>query len=169
MRKMLLAVMISVTSGAVALVLPISVFSNGLKCPQEEFLAVYYKGSNFNYQSSSRCEHQPENRNSLLPEVLPGGVGPDNFSVLWTGQFFFKDKTYLFQAEADDGIRIWLDGHLIINEWRLQGEANRYRAIRSLKEGIHAIRIEYFNGNGKAVAKFHWKPHKHPIQIFGAF
>jgi hypothetical protein len=166
---MILAVMISLTLGAVALVLPISVFSNGLKCPQEEFLAVYYKGSNFNYQSSSRCEHQPENSSSLLTEGLPGGVGPDNFSVLWTGQFFFKDKTYIFEAEADDGIRIWLDGHLIINEWRLQEEAKRYRAIRSLKNGIHAIKIEYFNSSGKAVAKFSWKPHKHPIQIFYSF
>lgn len=166
---MIIAVMISLTLGAVALVLPYSTFSQGLECPQDQFLATYYKGSSFNYLSSSRCEPQADKSDSLFSDGLPGGVGPDNFSVLWTGQFFFKDKTYIFEAEADDGIRVWLDGRLIINEWRLQGDANRYRAIRSLKEGIHAIRIEYFNGNGKAVAKFNWKPHKHPIQIFGSF
>ena len=168
---MILAGMISVTLGAVALarVSPDSTFSSGLKCPQEEFLAKYYKGSSFNYLSSSRCKPKPNNSNSLLTDGLPQGVGPDNFSVLWTGQFSFEDRTYIFEAEADDGIRIWLDGRLIINEWRLQEEAKRYRAIRSLREGIHPIRIEYFNDNGKAVANFSWKPHRHAIQIFSSF
>jgi hypothetical protein len=162
--------MISVTLEAVALAgdSPDSTSGGGLSCSQEEFLAEYYKGSSFNYLSSRRCEPKPKNSNSLLTDGLPEGVGPDNFSVIWTGEFFFKDKTYLFEAKAKDGIRVWLDGSLIINEWRLQ-DATRYRVIRSLKEGYHAIRIQHFNGTGKAVAKFHWEPYKGVIRIFGTF
>ena len=163
--------MILVTLGAVALTQdsPEWSSSGGLTCAQEKFLAEYYKGSSFNYLSSSKCEEKQENSNSLLRDSLPEGMERENFSVRWTGEFFFEDKTYMFKAESDDGIRVWLDGNLIINEWRLQDEPARYRVIHSLEKGYHAIKIEYFNGSGKAVANFSWKPHKPKIRIFGTF
>ena len=41
----------------------------------------------------------------------PGnGVGSDNFSVRWTGQFAFAAGSHVFTARGDDGFRISVDG-----------------------------------------------------------
>ena len=49
------------------------------------------------------------------------GVGPDNFSVRWVAtRLFATTGSYTFTATADDGIRVYLDGTLVIDQWRDQ-------------------------------------------------
>src|SRR5262245_7606893 len=41
------------------------------------------------------------------------GVGPDNFSVRWTGQVIPRySETYTFYTRSDDGVRLWVNGQL---------------------------------------------------------
>jgi hypothetical protein len=47
----------------------------------------------------------------------PGIVNNDQFSARWTRYVDFTAGTYRFTATADDGIRVWLDNELIINDW----------------------------------------------------
>ena len=50
----------------------------------------------------------------------PGnGVGANNFSVRWTKVENFDGGNYRFWATVDDGVRIWVDGQLIIDYWRI--------------------------------------------------
>jgi len=43
-------------------------------------------------------------------------LGNDNFSVRWTGKLTpKKTDTYELGATADDGVRIWLNGKLIVD------------------------------------------------------
>ena len=52
----------------------------------------------------------------------PGnGVGNDNFSIRWTGKFNFSSGNYIFHAKADDGVRLSIDGNLVIDQWKDQG------------------------------------------------
>src|SRR5258708_18151897 len=45
-------------------------------------------------------------------------IGPDTFSVRWTGQVQAQfNETYTFYTDSDDGIRLWVNGQLIINNW----------------------------------------------------
>lgn len=85
-----------------------------------------------------------------------GGVPSDNFSARWTGTATFGAGRYRFVAEADDGVRVWFDDTLIINEWRDQGTTT-FRHERDVTAGAHRIRVEYYERGGGAVARFRWE------------
>ena len=52
----------------------------------------------------------------------PGnGLPNDSFSVRWSGSFTFPTGTSTFNATADDGVRLWVDGVLLIDKWIDQG------------------------------------------------
>ena len=43
------------------------------------------------------------------------GVDPDTFSVRWTGRVKPRfSQTYTFHATTDDGVRLWINGQLIL-------------------------------------------------------
>jgi N-acetylmuramoyl-L-alanine amidase len=85
-----------------------------------------------------------------------GGVGNDNFSARWTRTLSFSAGRYRFHVVADDGIRMWLDGNLIIDQWKDQG-ATEYTADRDLAAGNHTVKVEYYENGGGAVAKAWWE------------
>jgi hypothetical protein len=85
------------------------------------------------------------------------GLPADGFSARWTKRETFEAGAYRFQATADDGIRLFVDGELVIDAWRKDGP-REVRADRSLTAGQHSLRVEYFEGVGSAVVKVHWEP-----------
>lgn len=88
----------------------------------------------------------------------PGnGVGADNFSVRWRGRHYFNGATHTFRACADDGIRVFIDGVLIINQWRLQSYTCVNKSY-TLPAGWRDVRVEYFEQGGSAAARVAWWP-----------
>ncbi len=83
------------------------------------------------------------------------GVTADYFSARWTGSFQFVGGKYRFTATADDGIRIWLDGGLILDEWH-DTPARTYHVDVDVSGGTHQVRVEYYENRGDAVAKVSW-------------
>jgi len=87
----------------------------------------------------------------------PGpGVDSDNFSVRWTRTQHFDAGTYRFTATVDDGVRVWVDGHLVIDEWS-EHPVRSVSGDISLASGDHALRVEYYERGGYAVAKLSWE------------
>jgi PA14 domain len=81
------------------------------------------------------------------------GVGPDSFSVRWVAiRSFAATGSYTFTATADDGIRVYLDGTLVIDQWKDQS-ATTYTASRQVTAGSHEVKVEYYENGGDAVAK----------------
>jgi len=103
--------------------------------------------------ASTACEEAPLAHDWALGS--PAGVGPDNFSARWAGTFAFSAGAYTFTAVADDGIRVWVDGTPLIDEWRNQ-TATTFTAARTLTAGSHEVRIEWYDASGAAVAKLDW-------------
>lgn len=124
-------------------------------CPV--YRAEYY-GNRFLSGSPTfvRCEDWPINHN--WGTGGPGsGVGSDNFSARWTGRAYIAAGTYTFTGGADDGIRVWLDGSLIIDQWRDQGYTE-YRTTRTFSSGgYHDIKVEYYENGGDARVFFRWQ------------
>jgi hypothetical protein len=57
------------------------------------------------------------------------GIAPGTFSVRWTGQVMpYRSGDYTFFTTADDGVRLWVNGRLLIDRWsnrpKLFGDAN---------------------------------------------
>jgi hypothetical protein len=86
----------------------------------------------------------------------PSQIPPDNFSVRWTRSLGFDAGRYRFTTTTDDGVRLYLDGQLIIDQWRDQ-TATSHSADRDLGAGQHSLRMEYYEGSGGAVARLSWK------------
>jgi uncharacterized protein YgiM (DUF1202 family) len=70
-------------------------------------------------------------------------VNADSWSARWTRTRFFDGGLYRFTVQADDGVRVFVDGDLIINEWHL-ATGETYNADVSLSEGQHTVTVEYF-------------------------
>ncbi len=86
----------------------------------------------------------------------PGaGIANDRFSVRWTRSVYFAEGTYRFLATSDDGVRVWIDGDLVIDEWR-DSSAVTYTAERRLGAGNHSLRVEYYDNTQSASIRFWW-------------
>jgi LysM repeat protein len=73
-----------------------------------------------------------------------GGMPSNHFSVRWTGSFYFEGGTYRFYARVDDGVRVYVDGHRIIDGWR-DGGWRLYYADKALFAGHHTVQVEYYD------------------------
>jgi hypothetical protein len=89
-------------------------------------------------------------------EAPAAGVNADRFSARWTRYIDFTPGTYLFTATSDDGIRVWVDGTLIIDEWTIHA-AQTHTAEINLGAGHHLVKVEYFEESGLAVVRLRWQ------------
>lgn len=78
-------------------------------------------------------------------------VNVDNFSVRWSKFAYFDSNTYTFAATGDDGIRLYIDGQLVVDKWVDQG-TSRYYIDKSMTAGNHYIVYEYYEKGGGATA-----------------
>jgi hypothetical protein len=124
-------------------------------CDKGSFLAQYRNElRTFNTQPVlSRCE---STINFDWGSGSPGsGVNVDSFTARWVGSFAFEASTYEFSATADDGVRLWVDGQLLIDQWKDQG-ATTYKATKTMSAGTHEVKVKYYEYGGLAVAKTSW-------------
>lgn len=84
------------------------------------------------------------------------GISADNFSARWTRTATFTAGLYLFRATVDDGIRVYVDGALVIDDWR-DGGRRQVTAEHRMTAGSHTLRVEYYERSGVAVARFGWE------------
>jgi hypothetical protein len=84
-----------------------------------------------------------------------GGLGNESFSVRWTRGVAFEPGDYNFYVSTDDGVRLWVDNHLLIDKWYDQA-ASTHKASISLGEGWHQLKMEYYENGGVAKAKLWW-------------
>lgn len=91
----------------------------------------------------------------------PGGspdpaIPPTNWSARWTKVDTFTGGTYTFSVTADDGVRLYIDGNLVIDQWH--GEPpTTYTTTQSLSAGTHTIVMEYYQANYGAWAQLSYQ------------
>jgi len=91
-----------------------------------------------------------------LGSASPAPSVPADFAARWTGWLVPPAPgTYRLITHADDGIRLWLDGKLLINRWS-HGQEQRDEAEVELTAGPHELRVEYFDCQDRAVARLNW-------------
>lgn len=80
----------------------------------------------------------------------------DYVSIRWTGKIKApKSGKYTFITRSDDGARLWIDGKIIIDDWKPHAEED-HRAKINLTEGYHNIKVEYFESEIMAAMKLSW-------------
>jgi PKD repeat protein len=122
-------------------------------CTSGQWKASYFANQTLSGAAAGeRCEAAVD-YNWGLGGPTGVGVGTDNFSVRWVKTQSFTAGTHTFTATADDGVRVYLDGALIIDQWKDQS-ATTYTASRQVTAGSHELKVEYYESGGDAVARF---------------
>ena len=86
----------------------------------------------------------------------PGtGVPSDNFSARWQRYAWFEPGTYRFIVFTDDGVRLWVDDHLLIEAWQ-DPQVATFQADVTLSQGYHRVRLEYYEAGGWAGVQLNW-------------
>lgn len=86
-----------------------------------------------------------------------GGIPGTNFSVRWTRALDFTAGDYTFYAQVDDGVRLWLDNILILDDWRESSLRTLSNTFGNLGAGRHTVRVEYFQAGGDSTAVVWWE------------
>ena len=124
-----------------------------------EWQATYYDGT---VPSGTPALQRQEPRSTLPLDYdwsygapVSGSPGNDLWSARWRGQFEFSEGDYMFRAVADDGVRVYVDGLRVIDQWRdgYKDAQNRFIAIG---EGKHLVEVEYYERTGRALLRVWW-------------
>jgi beta-glucosidase len=86
-------------------------------------------------------------------------VPADDFSARWTGKIVpATTGKYRFGAIADDGVRVYLDGKLIAEDWTEHAPTTVTGEVTLEAGKNYDIKMEYFESKLGAVAKLVWQP-----------
>ncbi len=77
----------------------------------------------------------------------------DNFSARWNSTYTFDGSEYVIQVQSDDGVRVYIDGVLVLNEWR-DATNQTFRVAVRPAAGSRVITVEYYEAFGVAFIDF---------------
>ncbi len=122
---------------------------------QHGLKADYYDGTNFNRLVGTRIETSID---YYWDEVAPfEDMNPNECSVRWTGRLMSpKTGVFTFSARVDDGIRVWVGGVQVINNWRLNDVGYAKGKVSMEANTYYDIKIEYFNAMHEAELTLLW-------------
>lgn len=78
----------------------------------------------------------------------------DGFSARWTTRAAFDGRPYEFSASSDGGVRLYVDGQIVIDRWF--AEPGSVTGSVDLLPGDHVVVVEYFNASGPAFLNVGW-------------
>jgi uncharacterized protein YraI len=96
-------------------------------------------GINFNYGADSPIS----------------GVNADNFTIRFESVQVFQQGTYEFVASSDDGIRVYIDGALVLDRF-IGRVLTTDRFQQTLTAGSHTLRVEYLEIIGQGQVQFQY-------------
>jgi hypothetical protein len=76
---------------------------------------------------------------------LSEGLPRDRVAMRAEGQVDLPAGDYRLDVISDDGIRMWIDGRLVIDRWNIHGSELDQVQVPA---GRHRIRLEYFEATG---------------------
>jgi len=124
-----------------------------VKLPRQGLTGYYY--ANENWQGESLCQKLTPFFLLAWPDRDPVD-GP--FSARFVGSLrVTKPGEYRFRVNADDGVRLTLDGK-VLGEGLVPDRPNDFRVSVNLAAGDHPIQIDYFQQGGGSALEFYWQP-----------
>lgn len=90
--------------------------------------------------------------------ALPAGVGPGPFSVRWTGYLYAPlTEDFTFVVRVRDAIRVWLNGALVLDEWKAQPVTELMVPTKLRKGSVNELTIEHAHFAGAVIVELWWR------------
>jgi chitodextrinase/lysophospholipase L1-like esterase len=127
--------------------------------------ASYFSGQAFNQFRMTRTDPQVNFAFGSPPVPTSDGT----YTVRWRGRVQAKySEAYTFYVTADDGVKLWVNGQLVIDHWQ-DHAAMEDRALVTLSAGQrYDIRMDYKQSGGEAVASLSWSSLSQPKQVIAS-
>ena len=115
----------------------------------------YFSGENFNAKFLTRTDRTVNFPNWWTAEPT---LYHKAFSIRWTGSIRPRySEDYTFFTDADDGVRLWIDGKLLVNNWSDHPNSENGGKITLQSGRVYSVQMEYYeNGVGDAGIKLGW-------------
>lgn len=138
-------------------------FTDGPDVPDRGLTGEYFDNVDFTGPKMTRTD-QVINYN--WGNNAPPRIDRDTFSARWTGQVKPQySETYTFHTTSDDGVRLWVDGQLIVNNWTDHAPTEDSGQITLTANQLHNIRMEFYENGGGAEARLWWSSQRQAKQI----
>lgn len=97
-------------------------------------------------------------------------IGANDFGVRWDGSFLPEfTESYTVHTLTDDGVRLWVAGELVIDEWVDQAATEATTPPLAFEAGVWVdFTYEYYENAGSAVAELGWSSPSRPFQVIPA-
>ena len=84
-------------------------------------------------------------------------TGNDHYGIRFSRRIQIATSgEYTFTTTTDDGVRLWVDGQLVVDRWIDQAPTAHSGTI-FLATGTHDVRMDYYERGGGAVAAINWE------------
>ena len=94
------------------------------------------------------------------------GIDPGTYSVRWSGQLKApKSETYTISTLSNDGVRLWVNGQQLIDDWNNHAEQVNSGQITLEAGHKYDIKMEYYQHFGTATAELWWSSPSQPSQV----
>ncbi|HWH68077.1 MAG TPA: PA14 domain-containing protein, partial [Candidatus Sulfotelmatobacter sp.] len=93
-------------------------------------------------------------------------VTADYFTARWHGQVQpFYSQVHTFYTRTDDGVRLWVNGQLLVNQWVAQAPTEHSGTIALNAGNKYDLVMEYYEKASGAVAQLSWSTPSLPKAI----
>jgi hypothetical protein len=135
----------------------VTIYVNGLR-------ATYFQNSNFTGGNVTR-QDPFINFDWGNGPPLPA-IGGDTFSVQWSGHLVPRfSEVYTFETLSDDGVRLWVDGNRILDNWTDHAATIDVAQI-SLEAGVPVpIMLRFYEDTGRAIVRLRWSSASQLIEV----
>lgn len=117
--------------------------------------ATYYDNADFTGATVTRVD--PTVDFNFAAGSPDAGIGPDTFSAIWTGAVEPRfSETYTFFVNSDEGVRLWVNDQMLIDNFANQTLTERSGVINLNSGQRYHIRLEYFEDTGNAEVHLSW-------------
>ncbi len=135
-----------------------ALFPASISLPSEPLVGSFYSGTNFNKLQMVEADSTIHFKETdAVPDIrFPQG---SPFSVRWTGTFTpTVTGVYKLLTNTDDGVRLYIDGKLLINRWYDQVGSDTHVAKITLTAGqSYSLRMDYYaNSELPSTADLRW-------------
>jgi hypothetical protein len=73
--------------------------------------------------------------------------------------------TYTFYTNSDDGVRLWIDGQQLVNNWTDHGTTENRGSIDLVTGNTYSLLMEMYENGGGAVAELRWSSPSTPKEL----
>jgi hypothetical protein len=100
------------------------------------------------------------------PGSPDASINVDDFSVIWTGEVqAARTETYTFYTNTDDGVMLWVDGELLIDNWTDHAPTENRGTIDLVSGQQYSIEMWFYERAGGATAELRWSSAGTPKQF----